>query len=67
MHRTRLLRALPPRRHTAYRERERERSVSETGRACVVCAKAEGEMGGLSEGKRSEAGRRGRAFGESLL
>jgi len=27
MHRTRLLRALPPRRHTAYRERERERGA----------------------------------------
>jgi hypothetical protein len=48
------------------RERERERSVSERGRGCVVCANAEEEMGGVSEGKRSEAGRRGRAFGESL-
>ncbi len=49
------------------RARERERSVSERGRACVVCANAEGEMGGVSEEKRSEAGRRGRALGESLL
>jgi hypothetical protein len=55
--------------HCVEREREREReerSVSERGRARVVCANAEEEMGGVSEGKRSEAGRRGRAFGESL-